>query len=323
MEVSSHAMTTGRVAGLRFRVAAFTNLSQDHLDFHADMEAYFQAKAALFRERMADDGVVVLPDAADAWAERLRAEHPGALLWGRSESARVRLLEEELGAEGTRLRLRIDDAESDLTSPLLGAHNVDNLLCAGACALALGHPAADVLEALPRAAAVPGRFEAVPGGGGARPVVVVDYAHTPDALAHALRTARALASGKVVVVFGCGGDRDAKKRPLMGQVAAAGADLVVLTDDNPRSEAPERIVDEIETGLPATWSRAEGAVPAPGAWARVHDRRAAIRGAIAAAGAGDLVLVAGKGHETTQTIGEQVLAFDDVEEARAALEEAA
>ncbi len=319
MEVSSHALATERVAGLSFRVAAFTNLTQDHLDFHGSMEAYFEAKARLFEERLGSDGVAVLPDVDDPWAAALRRSCPGALLWGRSERARVRLLEATSLASGMTLRVSLDGAVHEVTVPLLGAPNVDNLLCVAACGLALGLSAGEVAQGLGAARPVPGRFQPVQGGGGARPVVVVDYAHTPDALSRLLAASRELATGRVIVVFGCGGDRDARKRPVMGRVASEGADVILLTDDNPRSEDPAAIVSAIEEGLAPGWTKVEPGALTSGCYARVHDRRAAIAGAIGCAAAEDVVVIAGKGHESTQTYGDRALPFDDASVARALL----
>lgn len=323
MEVSSHALATERVAGLRFRVGAFTNLTQDHLDFHGSMEEYFHAKAALFEERLRDDGVAVLPDADDAWARELRRRSPEALLWGRSEAARARLLQEDHSAAGMTLRLSLDGAAYDVEVPLLGAPNVENLLCAAGCGLALGLSSDDVAKGLRAARPVPGRFQPIDGRGQHRPVVIVDYAHTPDALTRLLAASRKLTSGRVVVVFGCGGDRDTQKRPLMGAAAGEGADVILLTDDNPRSEDPSLILDAIASGLSSDWRRVEPDALDARCYARVQDRRAAIGAAIAWARAGDIVVIAGKGHESTQTYGESALPFDDAAVARSLLGAAA
>lgn len=312
MEVSSHALATERVAALEVAVAAFTNLSRDHLDLHKTMEQYFAAKVRLFTERRRAGAAAVLPTGGGEWEARLRAAVDGDVIgYGREEEARVRLLDATLGASGMTLRLAIDDVEGEVESPLLGAPNVQNLLCAAGCALGLGLAPAAVLAALPAARPVPGRFERVPGSGGGLPAVVVDYAHTPDALERALASCRALASGRVVVVFGCGGDRDPGKRPLMGAAAAAGADVAVVTDDNPRSEEPARITDAVVEGMAAMRDAGEGEL-ADGSFTVVHDRREAIARALAAAGADDVVLVAGKGHEDTQTAGGDVRPFSDV-----------
>jgi UDP-N-acetylmuramoyl-L-alanyl-D-glutamate--2,6-diaminopimelate ligase len=321
MEVSSHALATERVAGLRFAVSAFTNLSQDHLDFHASMEEYFEAKALLFEQRLLA-GPAVLPDRAGRWEEALRARCPEVLLYGRSEAARVRLLEEELSPQGLRLRLTLDGEEGEVASPLLGAPNVENLLCAAGCALALGLAPARVFEGLRAARPVPGRFEPIEGGGEGRAVVIVDYAHTPDALSRLLAAARGLAPGRVIAVFGCGGDRDTKKRPLMGRAAAEGADMVVLTDDNPRSEDPGAILDAVEDGLTDPWVCVAPDLLFERSYSRVHNRRAAIAAALRASRAGDIVVLAGKGHESTQTVGDRVLPFDDAAVARELLAEA-
>ena len=235
MEVSSHALATERVDGLRFAAAAFTNLSQDHLDFHGSFEAYFAAKARLFSDLLADEAAAVLPAAGGEWAAELRRRHPRAITWGLDEGATVRAEGVELGAFGARFTLAVAGQRAAVASALLGAANLENLLCAAGCAHALGLDVDVIARGLSRARPAPGRMERIAGSGGERPLVVVDYAHTPDALARALDAARSLAEGRVIVVFGCGGDRDRQKRPLMAAEACRRADVIVLTDDNPRS----------------------------------------------------------------------------------------
>jgi len=298
MEVSSHALDLHRVDGTRFRVGVFTNLSRDHLDFHRTMEAYFQAKARLFTPELCDRAVVNL----DGPYGRLLSDAATIPTAGYSLADVDDL---ELAVRGSTFRWR----GHEVRLALGGAFNVANALAAAGAAEALG-VADDVIAAgLSRPVTVPGRFEVVDEG---QPfAVVVDYAHTPDALEQLLEAARPLvgtrsdgAAGQVTVVFGCGGDRDQDKRPLMGQVAATGADRVVLTADNSRSEDTGGIIGAVMQGV-------ERAVPRRADVSVEPDRRAAIGLAIAGALPGDVVIVAGKGHETTQTIGAEVTAFDD------------
>ncbi len=314
MEVSSHALCQRRVEGVRFAVAAFTNLKPEHLDYHRTMEEYRDAKGRLF-ESLGPEATAVL-NADDEASARYAARTAARVLRYSARGARsavdVAADAIEVGAGGTRFRLlaRGEDAVP-VALRLVGRHNVENALAAAACGLSLGLDAATVrrgLEALP---AVPGRLEPVEAGQPFR--VLVDYAHTDDALAKVLETGRELlngAGGRLICVFGCGGDRDRTKRPRMGHVAERLADVAVVTSDNPRTEDPGAIIDEILRGL----ERPERAVVEP-------DRRAAIRQAVSMARPGDLVLVAGKGHETYQIVGDRVVPFDDREVAREALRE--
>lgn len=320
MEVSSHALATQRVEALHFAAAAFTNLSQDHLDFHGDMERYFSAKARLFAELLDDPQRAVLPSTTDTWAKRLRARHPGALTYGVESGAALRASAVHQGAEGQRFMLSFEGQCAPVKSTLLGQANLENLLCAAGLALALGYPFSDVAAALSCARSAPGRLERVPGSGGKRPLVLVDYAHTPDAIARVLEAMRGLSAGRVGIVFGCGGERDRTKRPLMAAAAAARADMVVLTQDNPRREDPEEILDQMERGI-AGRARVDAGALVPGTFARIPDRREAIRAALFALQPGDVLLVAGKGHERTQVIGERAEPFDDVRITSALLEE--
>jgi len=316
MEVSSHALATARVDGIRFAAAAFTNFTQDHLDFHPTMADYLRAKARLFDELLDDDAPAILPvrpitvDGASLARARGRA-----LTWG-IEEGDVRARDVALTTAGIRFTLDCAGAKVDVESALVGAHNVENLVVAGATLFARGRAPSDVARGLSVARGAPGRMERVPS----RPsrAVLVDYAHTPDALFRAIEAVRAFAPGRVIVVFGCGGDRDRAKRPLMGAIAARAADVVVVTSDNPRSEPPESIVDAVLEGV-----RSEGMGPLADergrGFLREVDRAVAIARAIALSGDGDVVLLAGKGHETTMTIGDQVLAFDDREVAARAM----
>jgi UDP-N-acetylmuramoyl-L-alanyl-D-glutamate--2,6-diaminopimelate ligase len=322
MEVSSHALVRQRVEGCCFACAAFTNLTQDHLDYHGDMESYFEGKRLLFRRYAPTSPAVVNAD--DAYARRLLAEiGPRAVSYG-LEQGDLRVHVESLSARGCRGQVEHAGSRLPLELPLAGDYNASNAACALAVVVALGLPLGPAVAALARCPQVPGRLEAVPDASGV--FVFVDYAHTPDALDGVLRCIRGFSEGKVVCVFGCGGDRDRGKRPRMARAAAQWADGIVLTADNSRSEPTEAILAEIEAGMPEGWLRT-GSVAELRAGARryavVADRARAIRAAVAAAQPGDTVLIAGKGHETTQTIGGTVTPFDDRIEARAALAERA
>lgn len=304
MEVSSHALSLHRADAIHWDVAAFTNLSQDHLDFHSDMEDYFAAKRRLM-ETAAEQGaalVVCVDDPHGAW---LAAEFPQAVRIGiESEDATLRAVDLRPDARGTDFK--VDGLE--LRAPLPGRFNVLNALTAVAIARALGVADEAIAAALPEAGSVPGRFEPVDEGQGFS--VIVDYAHKPDALDQVLAAARELAGdGRVICVVGAGGDRDRGKRPLMGAAAARRADVVILTSDNPRGEDPVAIIDQIAKG-----ARGHDAVE------RIVDRREAIERAIAEARDGDVVVIAGKGHESYQELsGGVTVPFDDREVAREAL----
>lgn len=321
LEVSSHALAQERVAGMRFAVAGFTNLTRDHLDYHGDMEGYFAAKRRLFQEHLAPDGTAVV-NAHDPWGAKLADQlGPGRRLWRygtRTEDA-LRPLTLRCGIDGIDARLATPLGELSIRSPLVGAHNVENLLCAAGMALALGLPLAAVERGLSESPGAPGRLERI----AARGVnVFVDYAHTDDALGRALEALRALSPRRLLCVFGCGGDRDRGKRPLMGLAAGRGADVVVVTSDNPRTEDPGAIIQEILPGLAeAATPRLDraGVLRGDRGFLVEPDRRAAIRLAVEAAREGDAVLVAGKGHEDYQLVGTEKRHFDDREEARAAL----
>lgn len=312
VEVSSHALALGRVAGSRFAVAAFTNLSQDHLDFHRDMEDYYRAKASLFTPELAQQAVVWVDDPA---GRRLAAETSLPVVRvGRRQPAAVTAARLSMDMLGSRFTLRGAGPDVVVRLPLPGDFNVANGLVAAGVAAALGIPSDRIAAGLETVPTVPGRFEAVETGRDC--TVVVDYAHTPDGVAAVIRTARRLAGrGRVIAVVGAGGDRDRAKRPLMG-AAAARADLAIITSDNPRSEDPATIIGQVlagTAGAPAVVVEA--------------DRRAAIRAALAAAGAGDVVLILGKGHEQGQQFADRMVPFDDRvvarEEAAALTEEEA
>jgi UDP-N-acetylmuramoyl-L-alanyl-D-glutamate--2,6-diaminopimelate ligase len=289
MEVSSHALALHRVDGMRFDVAVFTNLGRDHLDFHGTEERYFAAKARLFERTMSDRGVANLDDPHG----RLLVDASLIPMIGYAMDDAAHL---ELGANASSFVWR----GHAVRLPIGGRFNVSNALAAASAAAFAGIDEATIALALSSAAPVPGRYEAVEAG---QPfTVVVDYAHTPDALDEVLRAAAATGPGRVLVVFGCGGDRDATKRPAMGATAAALADVVVVTSDNPRSEDPAAIISAVLAGI-STPSRAR-VLTEP-------DRREAIALALAEAAPGDVVVIAGKGHETTQTTGADVRPFDD------------
>jgi len=321
MEVSSHALSQERVAGLRFAVAGFTNLTRDHLDYHGDMDAYFAAKRRLFVEHLAPDGVAVV-NVRDPWGAKLADQlGPGRRVWRygtRSEDA-LRAEEVTLGLGGIAASVTTPAGPVSLRSPLVGLHNLENLLAAAGMALALGVPPEAVARGLAGSAGAPGRLERIEGNGFP---VFVDYAHTDDALARALEALQALSPRRLLAVFGCGGDRDRGKRPLMGAAAGRAADLTIVTSDNPRTEDPMRIIGEIVPGVELAGRRrltvAEAVVGEAG-YLVEPDRRAAIELAVACARPGDAVLVAGKGHEAEQLVGSERRHFDDREEARRAL----
>ncbi len=304
LEASSHAIDRKRVLALEFDLLVFTNLSRDHLDYHGDMESYYRAKRGLFRTREESSPLAAI-NVDDPWGRRLRDEiELECIAFGEAADADVRPLDIEIGIEGTRLAVATPHEQYVVRSRLIGRPNVQNILAACAAAHALGFAGEDVAAALAKAPTVRGRLERVPAGRGYD--VIVDYAHTDDALRRLLLTARELTRGRVLVVFGCGGDRDRGKRPLMGAHAAALADVAVLTSDNPRSEDPLAIIAEVEAGMAA----------APEPRAKLHtipDRRRAIEAALGMARTGDLVLVAGKGHEDYQLVGGRRLHFDDRE----------
>jgi UDP-N-acetylmuramoyl-L-alanyl-D-glutamate--2,6-diaminopimelate ligase len=326
MEVSSHGLALGRVEGCRFEVAAFTNVTQDHLDFHASMEAYLEAKTQLFSTYLAPGGAAVV-NVDDASAEAfLRAAQRAAARLVRvsrhpDAAAEVRIEDAEISLDGTRARLRLPSGVLDVALPLIGEFNLENLAVAVGAAVGLGLPS----EAIARGAAscpqVPGRTERVGADVAGAPTVLVDYAHTPDAVEKLLRTVRPLARGRLVTVFGCGGDRDRTKRPLMAEAVARYSDRVVATSDNPRTEEPLAILRDVEAGLgKLARVEPEGLDARERAYTLVVDRRQAIALALTLARPDDTVVIAGKGHEDYQIVGRERLPFDDREEAARVLE---
>jgi UDP-N-acetylmuramoyl-L-alanyl-D-glutamate--2,6-diaminopimelate ligase len=322
MEVSSHGLELARTDAIPFAAAIFTNISRDHLDFHATMEDYFQAKRRLFTGAEAP-GVSIV-NVGDEYGRRLAAELDGVRTFAVEEPADYGASELRCGFDGCRFTLRTPDAEREVALPMPGRFNVANALGALAAVHSLGGELDVLVGALERGVHVPGRFEPVDEGQDF--AVLVDYAHTPDSLENVLRAARELAGsseeggGRVICVFGAGGDRDRGKRPLMGEIAARLADLVIVTSDNPRSEEPERIIAEIMAGAtradpPGSRGRAESS-----SVRSLADRREAITEAIASGRPGDVLVIAGKGHEQGQELaGGRKVPFDDVAVARQAL----
>jgi UDP-N-acetylmuramoyl-L-alanyl-D-glutamate--2,6-diaminopimelate ligase len=294
MEVSSHSLDQGRVEGLVFRAGVFTNLTRDHLDYHKTLEDYFRAKAKLV-QYLAPEGLEVVNADDPAW-QRLRREHRRVSFGERSGDVTARRVTIDPAGGGTRFQLVTPMGNADVRLPLLGRFNVMNALGVAACAWGLGVPVKTVAGQLTCAPQVPGRMERI----AQRPCTVLrDYAHTPDALERALETLRPLTPGRLIVVFGAGGDRDRGKRAPMGEVAARLADIAIVTSDNPRTEDPERILDEVEAGMKGKPHH------------RDVDRRRAIARALELAQAGDTILLAGKGHETYQVVGTEKQPFDE------------
>jgi UDP-N-acetylmuramoyl-L-alanyl-D-glutamate--2,6-diaminopimelate ligase len=319
MEVSSHALAQKRVAGCPFKVAAFTNLTQDHLDFHKNVEDYFAAKAQLFNAHYLQGRAIINYD--DPYGQKLiqalKHDANGAEVWaystvgtGASGTATVDIYATDLTyqPEGVSGVLHTPLGEQPFTSPLVGQFNLANLLAAVGVVQSLGVDLAQIVAELPKFSGVPGRMEQVRVSPDQDISVVVDYAHTPDGLENLLKAARPFIAGRMICVFGCGGDRDRTKRPQMGEISARLADQSIVTSDNPRTEDPHQILDDIMAGIPA-----EADVMVLG------DRAEAIQTAIASAKPGDGVLIAGKGHEDYQILGTEKIHFDDREQARQAL----
>ena len=321
LEASSAALDQGRLHGCRFRVAGLSNITQDHLDYHGTMERYRAAKAILFRDLLSpESGVAVLfADDQAGLAMRREVRGPVLTLTRQPRGADLVVLDRQLGIDGTRVKLATPAGPLEITSRLVGDFNLSNLLLAAGMALAHGIDRNAIVAGLARVQGVPGRLQRVANATGV--LCLVDYAHTPDALERALDVLRPLGTGRVLVVFGCGGDRDQGKRPRMGQAAAERADVVVVTSDNPRSEDPCAILDMIVPGVEKTGIVRRTASELRQGLSGYHveaDRRTAIELAVALARPGDMLLIAGKGHEDYQILGTQKIHFDDREVAAAA-----
>jgi len=322
METSSQAIDLHRCDWLRFRVAVFTNLTQDHLDYHHTMEEYFDAKKKLFDGRLGDKPTACVINIDDEWGRRLTGEltvNGQKVITTSQRVSSPHVSRGSSGADitaenvevslltGTSFLLRTPNGDRNVVSPLVGKPHVYNMLSATAAALELGYDLDAVIEGLSKCVGAPGRFERVPHDGDF--AVVVDYAHTDDALLNTLKTARDLTNGRIITVFGCGGDRDKTKREPMGRVAGENSGLVFITSDNPRTEDPMKIIEQVEVGVRPTGTE----------FSSISDRREAINRAIATASSGDVVIIAGKGHETYQIIGDEKFHFDDREVASEAI----
>jgi UDP-N-acetylmuramoyl-L-alanyl-D-glutamate--2,6-diaminopimelate ligase len=310
MEASSHALAQERLWGFPFSAAVFTNLTQDHLDYHKDFENYFKAKRSLFEGLGTPPPELAVINADDPWAARLLdIPNPRRITYGFNSGAQVKVKQFTQSLSGLHASLTTPEGALEIDSPLAGRANLANILAATATALGLGIAKEKVQEGIANLAAVPGRFERIDEG---QPfLVVVDYAHTDDALRNVLKTARELTRERLIVVFGCGGDRDRTKRPLMGEAAGSLGDVVVLTSDNPRTEDPILIMNDALVGLQKTGKPYIAEV----------DREGAIRKALGEAREGDVVILAGKGHETYQVLKDRTVPFDDRDVARRILRE--
>jgi UDP-N-acetylmuramyl-tripeptide synthetase len=310
LEVSSHSLELKRVHGCAFEVAVFTNLTRDHLDFHGDMDRYFAAKRILFDTLLREDGTAIVNADDDRAPEVAAASRGRVWTYGIDRAADLRARDVTLSLEGTRFQVDSPAGTFEVKTPLIGRFNVQNLLAAFGAALALGIAPEKALIGLRSLRGVPGRLERVDEGQDF--TVVVDYAHTDDALKNLLETVRELRPRRIITVFGCGGDRDKTKRPLMGAVASRLSDVVVVTSDNPRSEPPESILEEIQRGM-------NGRRQSPSERHVIVERREAIARALEMAGPGDAVVIAGKGHETYQVLRDRTVPFDDRQVARQVL----
>jgi UDP-N-acetylmuramoyl-L-alanyl-D-glutamate--2,6-diaminopimelate ligase len=324
MEVSSHALDQQRTRGCPFRIAVFTNLSRDHLDYHGTMEAYFEAKSRLFRglarEVAGHPAAAVINRDDPRGGDLVGLTRAETVTYGLAADCLVRAVGVRADREGISATLMTHRGPIPVRSSLIGRFNVYNIMAAASAALCLGIDPGTIAEGVARLPGVPGRLQRLETGNG--PAVVVDYAHTPDALLKALEAVKPLSGGRLMTVFGCGGDRDPGKRAEMGRAAAELSDLLIITSDNPRTEDPGAIIAEIEKGVRETGLERLGSPPSQGSGASGYwvtpDRAEAIRTAVSAAVAGDLVLIAGKGHEDYQLIGNEKRHFDDREVAAAA-----
>ena len=316
MEVSSHGLAMQRVDAIEFEVAAFTNLSQDHLDFHESMTAYGEAKAQLF---LARNPKICVVNVDDAFGCELASRINGRCIRCSVNDAEAELRADEvnLSVEGIGARLTFDGQQAQLKNGIMGAHNLENLLVAIGCAVGLGLDFSAAVEAASRAKSAPGRLERIDGLAGVS--VMVDYAHTPDAIKRVLEALAPTTKGRLIVIFGAGGDRDTKKRVPMGRAAAGGADICIVTSDNPRHEDPSAILSEVAEGVSESGLQRVDLGDLGDTnrgFVSIVDRQIAIRTALESARPGDTVLIAGKGHETYQILGEQKIPFDDRQEAR-------
>jgi UDP-N-acetylmuramoyl-L-alanyl-D-glutamate--2,6-diaminopimelate ligase len=323
METSSHALKQCRADGVHFNVGVFTNLTPEHLDYHIDMESYFKSKNHLFKELLPRDNGRPVINIDDSYGQRLAAVLPGSLTCGRAKKADIYTESLEISLQGIRARVSTPLGVVDVTSPLLGDYNVENLLCAIGAAVALGVSPQAIASGLSAATGVPGRLEQIENDRDA--VILVDYAHTSDALRRVIETMQALAPKRILTVFGCGGDRDRTKRPIMAEVAARGSNIAIATSDNPRSEDPAQILDDVREGLikvhAREWSTAEAVKGDGRGYVVIENRGAAIQFAVDLLQPGDLLLVAGKGHEDYQILKSGRIHFDDREELRKALQD--
>ena len=316
-EVSSHALDLKRVDDCAFDLGIFTNLTQDHLDYHGTMENYFQAKKRFFSEVLPRGGKALgrrmIVNADDPWGRRILREVEGSRLsYGIETPGDLAADSFRLSLEGIEATLRLEGERFSVTSPLAGRYNLSNILAAVAGAAAIGTPIGRIQEGVAALGRVPGRLERVSEKG--QPAVFVDYAHTDDALRRVLQTLRLFRQGRIITVFGCGGDRDRGKRPLMGEAATGYSDLAIVTSDNPRTEDPLSIIGEIEAGIRVTKladAREPAREPALRGYLVIPDRKEAIAAAIGLAAGEDIVLIAGKGHEDYQIIGTRKIPFDD------------
>jgi UDP-N-acetylmuramoyl-L-alanyl-D-glutamate--2,6-diaminopimelate ligase len=322
IETSSHALEQCRADGVRFDVGVFTNLTPEHLDYHIDMESYFKSKYHLFKELLPCYNGRAVINIDDSYGQRLAAMLPDVLTCGRASKADIYPESLEISLQGIRARVSTPVGVVDVASPLLGDYNAENLLCAIGAAVALGLSPQVIASGLSAATGVPGRLEQVENDREA--VILVDYAHTGDALRRVIEAMQALAPKRILTIFGCGGDRDRTKRPIMAEVAAGGSNIAIATSDNPRSEDPAQILNDVRDGLTKVhareWSVAEAAKGEGRGYIVIEDRRAAIKFAVDILQPGDLLLVAGKGHEDYQILKSGRIHFDDREELRKALQ---
>lgn len=322
MEVSSHALKQHRADGVCFQVGVFTNLTPEHLDYHLDMESYFASKSHLFQELLPRDRGRAVINIDDVYGQRLAAMLPSALTCGHHEDADIHPESIEISLTGIRGSVATPLGAVAVDSPLLGDFNVENLLCAIGAAVALSLSPRVITAGISAAKGVPGRLEQVENDRGA--VILVDYAHTGDALRRVLEALEKLSPQRILTLFGCGGDRDRSKRPIMAEVAARGSDIAIATSDNPRTENPQQILDDVRVGLARVhereWSRADAMVDTGRGYVVIEDRREALEFAVSLLRRGDLLLVAGKGHEDYQILASGRIHFDDREELRKALQ---